>query len=393
MSKSHLIGALCAAAFSFVTISSSAFAAAATNVKCKGCIGASDIAKNAITSSKIKKESVTKSKLSASLKASLGLGGSVTVDCDNGGSVGSALASGNSNITVLGTCNEFVLIRRDDVMLTAHVNGGSIISPIDEPAIIVDGAKRVTLAGLTIGGIESGIELDGGASVEVDSVTIDSVGNDGIEVFSNSNIFVEGSTITNNSGFGVQLDTSSYGEITGTTISGNARMGIIVSGGSSAEIGDTGNGNTITNNSEGIHIQSGSTATLSSNTISGQLTGFGIAVHSNSTVILAGGNSITSNGSYGIYAEGATVNQFSNSSTETITQNVGGIFLRDAKLTLLDATVNGGTWNGIDATGNSSMRIFQNAVVTDGVVCSSSRPYIDTSVGVNVDTVTTCSNP
>ena len=63
MNKSYLIGALCAGIFSFLTVSSSAFAAAASNVKCDKCVGTGDIAKKAITSSRIKPSAVTKSKI------------------------------------------------------------------------------------------------------------------------------------------------------------------------------------------------------------------------------------------------------------------------------------------------------------------------------------------
>ena len=63
MNKSHLIGALCAGVFSFLTMSSSAFAVTADNVKCDGCVGKGDVKNSAITKSKIKNGAITKSKL------------------------------------------------------------------------------------------------------------------------------------------------------------------------------------------------------------------------------------------------------------------------------------------------------------------------------------------
>ena len=371
----------------------SAFAAAAKDVKCKGCVQAKDIAKNAVTSSKVKNGSISSAKLNSSLKSALGVAGSTTVDCDNGGSVTAALAAGYTEITVRGTCSESVTIDRDGVSLSAHGSGGSIISPVADPAIYVDGAARVVVSDLTLGGLEDGVEIEGGAYVALESVTIDSAAGDGVSVDSNSAVYIDDATITNNTGDGIDISTSSYAEIVNSTITGNGDYGILVTVGSAVEVGFSGEGNTISSNGkEGIRVQQNSVATLTANTISNHLSGSGVGVYTQSSVELVNGNNITGNSNYGIAVGGSALNQWGNSGS-SIASNAGGIWLNDARLYFTIGTVSGGTGNGIDANGNSSMTITGTASLTDGVNCVTSRPYIVTTVGVNVDSVTTCSNP
>lgn len=77
-SFSTIFAALCAVAFVFAS-SPAAFAAAAKNVKCNGCVHAKDIANKAVNTNKIKPGAVTPNRLSLSARP-----GVVTATEENG---------------------------------------------------------------------------------------------------------------------------------------------------------------------------------------------------------------------------------------------------------------------------------------------------------------------
>jgi hypothetical protein len=92
----------------------------------------------------------------------------VTIDCDTQ-SISSALASGEKDITVNGTCSESVVVHSDDVTIEGGVNG------VIDGALTVYGAQRFTMRYMAVTASTDGLEgiwVTHGASANIRNVTV-----------------------------------------------------------------------------------------------------------------------------------------------------------------------------------------------------------------------------
>jgi hypothetical protein len=117
------------------------------------------------------------------------------LNCDTGQQLAHALsvAKPGSTIQLTGTCRERVTIATDGITLdgqgTAVIEGeGAGPFPSDfDPVVTIDGARRVTLRGLTVQNSPGeGILAKNGASFRLEHVTAQNNGNAGIALFANS---------------------------------------------------------------------------------------------------------------------------------------------------------------------------------------------------------------
>lgn len=93
----------------------------------------------------------------------------VTVNCNDGESIGNALSSGETNITVTGTCTEEVRVTSDDVTIVGDGTG-----EIDG-ALTVYGAQRFEIRNMLVTASADDIEgiwVTHGASVSIQNVTV-----------------------------------------------------------------------------------------------------------------------------------------------------------------------------------------------------------------------------
>jgi parallel beta-helix repeat protein len=178
----------------------------------------------------------------------------VTVDCPAGSiqaAIDAAPPTGHLTVTINGTCNENVLIRRDGVTLKGGAAGvvvGQAAAEV-EAAIEIEAARDVVIDSLSVsGGALSGILGIDGAVFFVDSSFVESNALNGIVVDLGSSAVIESSTITNN-GAGGPI---------------HVGVGILVINGANAEI----DGNTVEdNNGDGIEVVEGAFARLENNSI------------------------------------------------------------------------------------------------------------------------------
>lgn len=253
------------------------------------------------------------------------------VDCNAGRKIAPALrfpAGRHLTIEVSGACTENVTIARDDVTLRGLP--GATLTALNSGAstILIDGARRVRIEGLTViggsGGITGtngavfnianvvvqgstrwGVDSAYGSTATIDGSTIQNITGDGVISVNNASLVVTNSILRNNTGTGatgsrsahlrlgqdpsgttvvrpvtiedngscgVLVADNSAGIVVGGSITGNTRPGVCVVRGSHAQIG-AGTGGLVASinvqdNSDGVYVE-GATATILGLTISG----------------------------------------------------------------------------------------------------------------------------
>jgi len=140
--------------------------------------------------------------------------GETVVDCSAGQSLAEAVAraTAGDTIRIAGTCSETVTITLDDLTLDG-TNGNAIIDAAgrERDAILVEGARRVTIQHLTVrNSDDEGIDIRGGASVRLDHVVAEGNADSGIIVVDGASAVITNSTARNNGndGFGVYLNST-----------------------------------------------------------------------------------------------------------------------------------------------------------------------------------------
>lgn len=226
----------------------------------------------------------------------------ISVDCDKGQSVQDALdrVKGPSTILVGGTCTEHVLITKDDVTL----QGGTYLgTDPNRSTIVVQGARRVVITGVTVSGKRNGVVAFQGGWLTLENCTIQNNSRAGVAAFIGSSAIVDACVIQNNAREGVVATDASTLVLTNSMVENNGRDGVFVGRGSNASIGidafSVAGPNTIRGNNgrgilvyqssqarihgnliethplSGVHVE-GSTATITANTIRGGRYGVGV---------------------------------------------------------------------------------------------------------------------
>lgn len=361
----------------------------------------------------------------------------VTVDCNAGQTIKQALtlAGGGGGagpkqlvITVRGTCNENVVIARDDVTINTNGVVPATIAALDasQSAVLLDGARRIVIDGV----MANGITLSGGpvalavtrgataslANCDVSGATVNGVvasysstlevdkcvlhdNNRGGVAANDAQLVVTNSTVRNNTNEGLIAVRSSYlrvGQDRGgnpvarpVTVTSNGTQGISVFDSSSATIVAT----TIrSNGSTGVLFQRGSAGTVgtgsnglvSPNTIENNaLTGLGsgVTVYQASAVLVQG-NTINSNGRGVFVGSTSSATIFGNS----IQNNAGrGVQVNEkgsARIGLVDGATSA-PGNTISGNGSDGIGIFDGGegVVAGNTITSNGGNGINMNMG------------
>ncbi len=264
----------------------------------------------------------------------------ITVKCAKGETITRALTRGlwaqlrgrPLTIIVRGTCHENVTIKQDDVTLLGDPDdGGTVIA--SDPAldtISIQGAKRVVINNLTVQGSNTnGIHGSQGASFTVENNSIIRENRDGIRVSRGSRATIEGSIV---------------GTIEeGTAVVGNRRDGVLIVGGTAFVVDSW----IQSNGRVGINVVNGGSVIVENNDI--KFNGLsippappasGVAIRE-ATGRLRGGNTIQGNGA-------------------------AGVVVAQGSLTISGDTIESNTFDGISASNNASLNIF-NALITKNI--------------------------
>jgi hypothetical protein len=285
------------------------------------------------------------------------------VNCSRGQSISRALEHAPPGIkltlTVRGTCNEYVLIDRDDVTLQGDPAWGAVLNGPEANAnvIRVEG-NRVRIDNLTVQGGVDGINVYGTSNVAITRAVIQNAAANGITLV-NSHATVIDSTIEHSGGDGIYLRGASA-LLGKNEIRLNSGAGVHLEGASIEA-----NGNTITSNgSNGVELQSGSRATMNANMIwtngsnpAGR--GNGVFV-SFSHADIRGGNGISSNRQSGVAADGSTVTIVDSKVTAN---GLGGVQVYlGSTLAISGGAVSLNTDNGVRLNTNSTGQIAGAAI-------------------------------
>ena len=269
-----------------------------------------------------------------------------TVDCSRGQSIGRALEHAppgfKLTLTVRGTCNEAVVIERDDVTLQGDAVTGAVINaPRLEIGITVR-AMRVLIDRMTVQGGNDGIMVYGVMDTYVTNTTIRDVARWGL-VSKNAHAFVRGCTVERSGLDGISLQRGSA-RLVDCQIRANHGAGI--GGGNASGLNISGS-TVASNGSDGIWLDMSSQATIhddntiTSNGLSSTAPGAGVNVTGGSTVEISG-SAITNNAGPGLRLYGKAY--------ATATKN----------------TITGNGSNGVEAYGSSHASLSGNTIAGNG---------------------------
>jgi hypothetical protein len=229
------------------------------------------------------------------------------VHCNNpGATIQDKIVPGPRHLEIIiaGTCNENVVIDRDNVTLKGDPATGGTINGVDPnlSTVLVDGVKGILIDNVRLTGARNGIASVRGGGYTVRNSSLD--GNAGFGAVANfgARAAIVNSQVVNNGAGGLLIINSSVGTITGSTIAGNTGTGVSAQRGSTVLVGANIVGglsaNTIQNNSgSGVSALQSSHALVQGNTIDQNAGGGVIAGGSHATVV---GNTITNSGTYGV---------------------------------------------------------------------------------------------
>jgi len=154
-----------------------------------------------------------------------------------------------TTIVIRGTCTEEVVVRKDDLTLLAHADGGTV-----DGSIYVIDAQRVTVEGLRVVGSGDGVGALDNAGVTVKNATLEDNGGSGVLATRGAVVSLWGNTIRQNDEYGVLVTDGANAQIrAGNTIESdvpNFFVGAAVGGFRHATIRIRDGDNTITNSAK-----------------------------------------------------------------------------------------------------------------------------------------------
>jgi hypothetical protein len=280
----------------------------------------------------------------------------VTVDCAAGQRIGNALQAppGPLTITIAGTCVEHVLITRDGVSLVG-APGAGVTAPAattaTSPAILIDTARQVRIANLTVHGGAGGVVGTRNASYDLSDCTVMGATRFGVVASYGAIGTVARCLVSAISGDGLVAANTASLVVTDSIVEGNTGAGLSALRGAHLRIGQDSNGNT-----------GGPAVTVRGNG------GNGVTVTESSAAIVVGG-SVSGNARNGIFVGRGSSAQIGVGSSGfeagVLIQSNGadGLFIEGASATILGSTIGGGEAGagngraGIVVTNGGSARI------------------------------------
>lgn len=324
-----------------------------------------------------------------------------TVDCAVGQTISAALDKGDERkpmvLIVKGTCNESVVITRDDVTLQGDVTKGVVINgPSGQPTVAVRGASRVTLDRLTVRGGTQGIRLTGGSNVEVTNSDIQYAATQGISIAGTSMVFVVNCNVQNNTLTGITV-TQGNVQISNSQITNNAGDGVRAFRGSSVSL----NGGSVSTNAyAGVNVQS-SEMTITGSTIAGNGTNASLPVNVRSGVSGGVASSISINNTTVRENAGAGVGVagggYLNVVSSTVTGNNGdGVFLYLGAIgnILGNTTISGnGTGTDLSLMLNATVQLGDgNLTIPNIWVSKASILWVNPEFGPQINAAVGCAD-
>jgi len=137
----------------------------------------------------------------------------VTVDCDSGDSIMTAIDSavGPTQISVFGTCNQSLVINKNDISLLGNgdtvIDGASFAPELD--LIVIDGAVRVKVDGFNIQNGEIGLSAINGANITISNTIFNTHSEFAIHASNNASISTSNVNVVGTGSNGINVQAAS----------------------------------------------------------------------------------------------------------------------------------------------------------------------------------------
>jgi hypothetical protein len=265
----------------------------------------------------------------------------LTVRCNQGETLTAALAQAvpGDTIRLSGQCKETVLITTDDLTLTS-TSGATIDGQgADQAVLTIDGARRITLQGLTVQHGLRGVHARRGASVSLTGVTATKNTEQGLRIDENSTASLTDCTAAHNDGSGIWVRDSSSVRFQGTlSTQNNGGNGLSVFNTSSVDF--QGTISTQNNGGTGIRVASSSSAFFDGATVTtNNNSAAGIHIREASSIYFDNTSRVEAKGnqSDGLLLSFASSMVIQNETTFSVTDNRGrGLAVLDAANLFVD---------------------------------------------------------
>ena len=256
----------------------------------------------------------------------------LTVNCDKKETITASLKHlvkasprGPNTVSVVGTCNENVLIQSMDRLTLITRNGASITDGSGGSLAVVDieDSHSVTVQGFTINGGSGGVLCNTTSVCYLTGNTIQDSAGIGVGVLADSHAVLESNVIQNNGFRGATVNDRSRMASSNDVFQGNVAQGVAVISG--AYLGTS--NSSFLNNAVGVEAFLNSTVRVNGGTISGSVCvsstpfcGYGVVLLGGAQASF-GGMTITANGGSGIHLEDGSFAVFFGT---TVTGNLSG---------------------------------------------------------------------
>lgn len=306
------------------------------------------------------------------------------VDCGKGETIAHALAQGDDRkplvIVVKGTCAENVTIERDDVALQGESGAAIVAADAARSTIVVDGARRVLIEGLTVSGGRHGISAFRNATVDLSACRLEYNAQFGVAASFGSTVIADDCLIQRNSNGGAVASNGGQLVLTGSTVQKNGGNGVMATRTGSIRLGQDFLGGPIAPASAvTVRLNSGSGVVSTDTSTAIVVGGFianndvhGVVVSNGSSAqIGAGLNGVTAgvtiqkNSQGGGVTHGVTVYQGSRALIQGATiddHNGNGVRIEGAAATVVGSTITNSRRYGVEVSNSGSVRLG----LTDG---------------------------
>ena len=294
-----------------------------------------------------------------------------TVRCNQGETLTAAIAQAapGDTLRLTGHCRETVLITTDDLTLTS--TSGAIIDGqrAAQAVLTIDGARRMTLQGVTVQNGLYGVHVRRSASVSLMAVTATGNADQGLRIEENSTASLEDCTVENNTLSGIFVQRTSSAIFRGTIRSqNNGGNGFSVANTSHA-IFDGATFTTQKNNANGIDIREASSVRFTNNTRvvarQNQLDGFLLLNSAHATVTNGTTIAATENDNRGFVVLRSASLFVINSTLEAAKNENAGIIVSAASMEVQTSTVTA-TENGAGIVVSNTASLLVGGALGEG---------------------------
>src|SRR3990170_880089 len=278
------------------------------------------------------------------------------VDCAKGQSINQALDRDDERkpllVVIRGPCTESVVGGRDDVPPRGEPGAAIVAADPSQPPLTLDGARRVLVTGLTLGGGSDGVFAVRGSTVDVAACALQNNSRFGLVVSFGGTAVVDNCLIQTNGGGGAVATNGAQLVVTNSTVQNNTGNGLTAARNAHLRVGQDAAGSmtpwpvTVRGNTQGGIVVTDASAGIVVATTVENNGGSGVVSQASGTVI---GSQVRGNGRYGVASLNSGSARLGITDAGTGTPTSGN-------------TIENNTLEGVHLVGASSAWMFGNTI-------------------------------